>query len=84
VGNYALDPHYRLPYVQAWNLDVQKTLPWGVVLNAGYNGSRGSNLDMTSAPRRTPAAPILDSGESLFNYEQSVWLSRSSTRARCG
>ena len=31
VGNYALDPHYHLPYVQAWNLDVQKTLPWSVV-----------------------------------------------------
>ena len=23
-GTYAVDPHYRLPYVQAYNLDVQK------------------------------------------------------------
>ena len=56
VGNYALDPHYRLPYVQVWNLDVQKTMPWGVVVNVGYNGSKGSNLDITSAPRAARAA----------------------------
>ena len=29
VGNYALDPHFHLPYVQTWNLDIQKTLPLG-------------------------------------------------------
>ncbi len=51
MGNYALDPHYHLPYVQAWNLDVQKTLPWNIVLNIGYNGSKGNHLDDTIAPR---------------------------------
>jgi trimeric autotransporter adhesin len=40
VGNYALNPHYGLPYVMAWNLDIQKTLPWGIVMNLGYNGAR--------------------------------------------
>ncbi len=57
-GNYAVDPHYRLPYVQVWNVDIQKTLPWGIVLNAGYNGSKGSNLDVTIAPRQGPDAPV--------------------------
>ena len=51
VGNYALDPHYHLPYVQVWNLDMQKTLPWDIVMNLGYNGSKGNHLDITSAPR---------------------------------
>jgi hypothetical protein len=74
TGNYALDPHYRLPYVEAWNLDVQKSLPWGVVLNAGYNGSRGSNLDVTTAPGRTPAGGTYSGA--LFNYEQAVGFSR--------
>jgi hypothetical protein len=69
MGNYALDPHYRLPYVQVWNFDVQKTLPWGVVVNVGYNGSKGSNLDITSAPRPTSTSPI-------FNYDQSAAFSR--------
>ena len=60
VGNYALDPHYHLPYVQIWNLDVQKTLPWGVVLNIGYNGSKGNHLDITSAPRSSASSPGTD------------------------
>ncbi len=50
VPNYALDPHYTLPYVQVWNIDVQKTFGLGILLNVGYNGSKGTHLDVTSAP----------------------------------
>ncbi len=60
IGNYALDPHYPLPYVEAWNLDVQKTLPWGIVMKSGYNGSKGNHLDITSAPRATASSPLTD------------------------
>jgi len=76
VGSYALDTHYHLPTVQAYNLDVQKTWPWGVVLNLGYNGSKGSNLDITSAPRATVSSPATDPGNLPFNYEQSGGFSR--------
>ncbi len=72
--NYSLNPHYSLPYVQVWNLDVQKTFPLGILLNVGYNGSKGTHLDITSAP--TPAeqagpfpTPV------LFRYEQAVAFS---------
>ncbi len=74
-GNYAVDPHYRLPYVQVWNVDTQKTLPWGIVLNAGYNGSKGSNLDVTIAPRQGPDAPLTNPANVLFNYEESAAFS---------
>jgi hypothetical protein len=50
VPTYALAPHYSLPYVQVWNIDVQKTLGLGILLNLGYNGSKGTHLDITSAP----------------------------------
>jgi hypothetical protein len=78
IGNYALDPHYTLPYVQVWNLDVQKTLPWGVVMNVGYNGSKGNHLDVTSAPRATPSSPNTDPTNLVFNYEQAVAFSKFS------
>jgi hypothetical protein len=68
-GSYELDPHYKLPYVQAWNLDLQKSLRWGIVMNLGYNGSKGSRLDVTSAPRPLSTSPI-------FNYEQAAAFSR--------
>ena len=76
LGSYAVDPHYRLPYVQVWNVDIQKTLPWGIVMNAGYNGSKGSNLDVTIAPRATEASPLTNPGNVLFNYEQAEAFSR--------
>jgi len=76
VGSYALDPHYRLPYVQTYNVDIQKTWPWGVMMNLGYNGSKGSNLDITSAPRATASSPATDPGNVPFNYEQSAGFSR--------
>ena len=69
IGSYAVDPHYRLPYVQVWNADVQKTLPWGIVMNVGYNGSRGSNLDIKIAPRAVPSSPGTDPGNAPFFYE---------------
>jgi hypothetical protein len=76
TGSYAVDPHYKLPYVQAWNLNIQKTLPWGVVLNAGYNGSRGSRLDVRSAPRTSASSPGTDPNNLVFTYEQAAAFSR--------
>jgi hypothetical protein len=60
LGSYAVDPHYGLPYVMAWSLDIQKRLPLGIVMNLGYNGSRGNHLDTVLAPRAVPASPGTD------------------------
>jgi outer membrane receptor protein involved in Fe transport len=49
-SNYAVNRNYRLPYVQVWNLDIQRTLPLAIVLNVGYNGAKGTRLDVLSAP----------------------------------
>ncbi|HVW68107.1 MAG TPA: hypothetical protein VHB68_03990, partial [Steroidobacteraceae bacterium] len=76
IGNYALDPHYQLPYVETWNLDVQKTLPWGIVVNVGYNGSKGNHLDITSAPRATASSPATNPGNTIFTYDQAVGFSK--------
>jgi hypothetical protein len=84
TGSYSIEPHYPLPYVQAWNIDVQKTLPWGVVLNVGYNGSKGDHLDMRSAPRAIPSSPdtdpaIAQTGLPLpFTYDQAEAFSKLS------
>jgi trimeric autotransporter adhesin len=78
TGNYALDPHYQLPYVEVWNLDVQKTLPWGIVMNLGYNGSKGNHLDITSAPRATASSPNTNPANLVFTYDQAVAFSKFS------
>lgn len=64
TNNFAVDPNYRLGYVQIWNLDVQRQLPGGVVMNVGYNGSKGTRLDVQRA--------ISISGVQPFIYESST------------
>ena len=78
VGSYALDPHYTMPYVEVWSIDVQKTLPWGVVMNIGYNGSKGNHQDITSAPRATPANPLTNPTNQVFTYDQNFAFSKLS------
>jgi hypothetical protein len=49
TNNFAVDPNYRLGYVQIWSLDIQRTLPHGFLLNVDYNGSKGTRLDTERA-----------------------------------
>lgn len=71
-GNWAIDKNYRLPYVQVWNLNIQRTIPWNVVVNVGYSGSKGTRLDIVDAPGRTATAS--ESGV-LYDYEQATGFS---------
>jgi hypothetical protein len=34
----------RDPYIQQWTLSVEHTLPWGIFTQAGYVGSKGTDL----------------------------------------
>ena len=63
TNNFAVNPNYRLGYVQIWNLDIQRDLPGGVVLNTGYNGAKGTRLDIERA--------LLVAGNQPFTYESS-------------
>ena len=63
TNNFAVNPNYRLGYVQIWNLDVQEGLPGGVVMNVGYNGAKGTRLDTERA--------LVGSGNQPFIYESS-------------
>jgi hypothetical protein len=63
TNNFAVDPNYRLGYVQIWNLDIQRQLPGNVVLNVGYNGAKGTRLDTERA--------LVVTGNQPFIYESS-------------
>jgi hypothetical protein len=64
TNNFALDPNYRLGYVQIWNLDLQRQLAHGFLLNVGYNGAKGTRLDVERA--------ILTNNAQPFIYESSA------------
>lgn len=70
TNNYAVDPNYRLAYVQSWNLNIQQELKGDMILNVGYTGSKGTHLDMVRAPS-------LDSNGVLLNNAQPFLLESS-------
>ena len=41
---YAIDPNLRTPYVEQWNLSVQKDLGWNTTLTVGYVGNHAVGL----------------------------------------
>ena len=63
TNNFAVNPNYKLAYVQLWNLDIQRELPGGWLLNLDYNGSKGTRLDTERA--------LLIAGQEPFIYESS-------------
>jgi hypothetical protein len=70
-NNYSVNRDYRLGRVQIWNIDIQRTLPMDIVLNVGYNGAVGGNLDMVLTPIQANAASTQP-----FNFESSLGSSR--------
>jgi hypothetical protein len=70
-NDYSVDKNYRLGMVQAYNVNIQRTFPLGIVFNIGYNGAKGSDLDVVGSPNSTPAG-VSTPGVAPFLYETSV------------
>lgn len=51
----ALDPNSRTPYIQQWNLDLERELPGNAMFEIGYLGSESTKLHY----RREPSQGIL-------------------------
>jgi hypothetical protein len=76
TNNYAMNPNFRLGYVQIRNLDIQQQIRPTLLLNIDYTGTKGTNLDILEAPNRTISPtqgiePLL-SGVQPFTYETSL------------
>jgi trimeric autotransporter adhesin len=63
TNNFAINPNYKLAYVQLWNVDIQRDLGGGLLMNIDYNGSKGTRLDTERA--------LLITGQQPFTYESS-------------
>ncbi|HKV77615.1 MAG TPA: carboxypeptidase-like regulatory domain-containing protein [Candidatus Sulfotelmatobacter sp.] len=45
VSQWMVDPNFRTPYMDQWNVGVQRELPGNAVIDANYVGSVGRHLD---------------------------------------
>jgi trimeric autotransporter adhesin len=75
TNNYAVNPNYRLGYVQIRNLDIQQQIRPTLLLNIDYTGTKGTDLDILEAPNRTPTGIRIPPSVQVvdaFTYESSV------------
>lgn len=71
TNNYAVNPNYRLGYVQIRNLDIQQQIRPTLLLNLDYTGTKGTDLDILEAPNRTATGILIPTAQA-FTYENSV------------
>ncbi len=59
TNTFAVDRGYRVGYAQTWNLALQQELPYSLVVELGYLGTKGTKLDIQRSPNRAvPGSPL--------------------------
>jgi hypothetical protein len=61
-NTFAVDPHFRVGYVQSWQLSVQRDLPATLQLTAMYLGTKGTRLPQEILPNTFPTGAVKPSG----------------------
>ena len=69
TNTYAVDPNFRTPYAQTWNVNLQDEVAKNVILTVGYVGTKGTKLDLLLGPN--PAGSLNTSNALQYDYETS-------------
>jgi hypothetical protein len=54
ANTFAVDPNYKIGYVQQWSFSIQQNLPYSFQTTVAYQGSKGTHLDRQFQPWVTP------------------------------
>ncbi|HEY3104866.1 MAG TPA: hypothetical protein VGJ69_14870, partial [Pyrinomonadaceae bacterium] len=73
-NTFAVDPNFRVGYVQSWQLSIQRDLPAALQMSAIYLGSKGTRLPQEFVPNTFPDGAVRPSGY--------VYLSSNGNSAR--
>jgi hypothetical protein len=69
---FAIDPHFRIGYLQNWQVSVQRDLPFALQMTATYNGIKGTHGPQEILPNSYPGtANPCPSCPLGFEYETS-------------
>lgn len=81
----SIDPDMRDAYIQQWNFTIQKKLPWNLLWDVGYVGSKGTRLSIAFDPGalalnrpielvdpRTPGLPSINARRPNQQYQRAV------------
>ncbi|HLY20258.1 MAG TPA: TonB-dependent receptor [Bryobacteraceae bacterium] len=67
TNTFAVDPSYRTPYAQTWNLTIQHDLGKGFFMEVEYLGTKGTRLDILTLPNEGPPGTQSATGRQLGN-----------------
>ncbi len=65
TNTYGVPLDYRNSYAQTWNLSLQRDLPGRLVGEIAYLGTKGTRLDVPTAPNQAPLGSALTSEQRL-------------------
>ena len=65
TNTYGVPLDYRNSYAQTWNLSLQRDLPGRLVGEIAYIGTKGTRLDVPTAPNQAPLGSALTSEQRL-------------------
>jgi len=77
VSQWMVDPKFRTPYMDQWNLGVQRQLPGNMVLDANYVGSVGRHLDWGPTMNVPSPGPGDVQSRRPYPYMLQQWFDQS-------
>jgi len=82
VSQWMVDPNFRSPYMDQWNIGVQRELPGNTVLDANYVGSVGRHLDWGPEENLPSPGPGAVQARRPFPYLLQQWFDQSVGNSR--
>jgi hypothetical protein len=85
-NTFSVDPNYKPAYAQSWNYSMQDTFFKNYVLQLGYQGTKGTHLDVVQSPNRAPLGSAKNTQTSLAipyagTFEQDLSVGNSNYNA---
>ena len=82
VSQWMVDPNFRTPYMDQWNVGIQRELPGNAVLDANYVGSVGRHLDWGPTMNTPQPGSGTVQDRRPYPYMQQQWFDQSVGNSR--
>jgi outer membrane receptor protein involved in Fe transport len=82
VSQWMVDPNFRTPYMDQWNVGIQRELPGNAVLDANYVGSVGRHLDWGPTMNTPAPGPGDVQTRRPYPYMLQQWFDQSVGNSR--
>jgi hypothetical protein len=82
VSQWMVDPNFRTPYMDQWNVGIERELPANSVLDVNYVGSVGRHLDWGPIMNTPPPGPGPVQARRPYPYMLQQWFDQSVGNSR--